>query len=156
MRRVRRLRPQRLHARRQRHLPPPLVLPLLYFLPMLLSSCVNHLPDQDLRILATAPTDRLSADILWKDYAADPKKANGQYFGEAIVVTGTATSFGSNAPTDRFILFGQTKDFGVRANLLDEQAGEILERIAKEPRISLKCFCEGLNGHVILKSCVAP
>jgi hypothetical protein len=123
---------------------------------LLLPSCVNHLPDQDLRILAAAPTARLSADILWKDYAADPKKANGQYFGQAIVVTGTATSYGSNAPTDRFVLFGQTKDFGVRANLLDEQAGEILERVAKEPRISLKCFCEGLNGHVILKSCVAP
>jgi hypothetical protein len=37
-----------------------------------------------------------------------------------------------------------------------EQAGAILERVAKEPRISLKCFCEALNGHVILKSCVAP
>ena len=132
----------------------PSLLLLLFLLPSL--SCVDNLPDQDLRILAVTPSERLSADILWKDYAADASKANDRYFGKAIVVTGTVTSFGSNAPTDRFVLFGQPKELGVRANLLDEQATSILERVAKEPRISLKCYCQGLNGNVVLKSCVAP
>jgi hypothetical protein len=129
-----------------------LVLPVLLVLP----SCIDRLPDQDLRILSATPAARLSADILWKDYATDAGKANRQYFGEAIIVTGNVTALGSNTPTDRFILFGQTNDYGVRANLLDEQATAILERAQKEPTMTLKCFCEGLNGHVILKSCVQP
>jgi hypothetical protein len=119
-------------------------------------SCVDRLPDQDLRILAATPAARLSADILWKDYTTDAAKANREYFGEAIVVTGNVTAFGTNAPTERFVLFGQTNDYGVRANLLEEQAAAILERAQKEPKMTLKCFCEGLNGHVILKSCVLP
>ena len=121
-----------------------------------IAACVDRLPDQDLRILGASPTARLSADILWKDYQTDRKKADGQYFGKAIVVIGTVTDTGSDAPTDRFVLFGQTEKFGVRANLLDEQAGGILANIPADKRLSLKCFCEGLNGHVILKSCVRP
>ena len=128
------------------------VLPVL----LVLLSCVDRLPDQDLRILSAAPAARLSADILWKDYATDAAKANRQYFGEALVITGNVTALGSDAPTQRFVLFGQTNDYGVRANLLDEQAAAILERAQKEQKMTLKCFCEGLNGHVILKSCVVP
>jgi len=120
------------------------------------AACVDHLPDQDLRILAAPPTARLSADILWKDYQTDRKKADGMYFGKAIVVVGTITQSGSDAPTDRFVLFGQNDKFGVRANLLEEQAGGILANIPADKRLTLKCFCEGLDGHVILKSCVKP
>jgi hypothetical protein len=122
----------------------------------MLSACVDHLPDQDLRILGASPTARLSADILWKDYQTDRKKADGAYFGKPIVVTGKVTTVGSNAPTDRFVLFGQTDKFGIRANLLDEQAGAILASVPADKHLTLKCFCEGLNGHVILKSCVKP
>jgi hypothetical protein len=120
------------------------------------AACIDHLPDQDLRILGAAPQARLSADILWKDYQTDRKKADRAYFGKPIVVTGTITSTGSGSPTDRFVLFGQTDKFGVRANLLDEQAGGILANIPADKHLTLKCFCEGLNGHVILKSCVKP
>jgi len=128
----------------------------LLVLPVLLASCVDHLPDQDLRILAAAPAFRLSADILWKEYVADARKANRQYFGEPIIVTGTATTIGTNVPNDRFVLFVQPAEQGVRANLLDEQAAAIIERAQKDPRLTLKCYCEGLSGNVILKSCVVP
>ena len=127
---------------------------VLFLMPLV--SCVNHLPDQDLRILETTPSARLSAADLWNDYAADAKKANRQYFGKALIVTGAATKIGSDAPTDRFVLFGQQKELGVRANLLDEQAAAILERATKHPLISVKCFCEGLDGNLVLKSCVTP
>jgi hypothetical protein len=121
-----------------------------------LPACVDHLPDQDMRILTAAPAARLRAEDLWNDYAADPKNAAARYFGKAVIVTGNVTTIGSDAPTDRFVLFGQPKEFGVRANLLDEQAAAILERAGKQPRLSLKCFCEGLDGNVVLKSCVTP
>lgn len=125
---------------------------------ILAAACTDSLPDQDLRILSATPVMKLSADILWKEYAADRAAADRSYRGKAIVVTGTATSTGSDAPTDRFVLFGQTEDklLGVRANLLDEQAVAILERAREEPRVTLKCFCQGLDGHVVLKSCVVP
>jgi len=121
-----------------------------------LAACIDHLPDQDLRILGASPSARLSADILWKDYQGDRKKADGLYFGKPIVVSGVVTASGSNAPTDRYVLFGQTDKFGIRANLLDEQAAAILANIPADKHLTLKCFCEGLNGHVILKSCVKP
>jgi hypothetical protein len=122
-----------------------------------LSACVDRLPDQDLRIFSTTPIAKLSADILWKEYQADRSKADAVYRGRAVVVTGGVTQVGSDAPTDRFILFGQPEQpFGVRANLLDDQAKQILESAAVGQRLTLKCFCEGLSEHVVLKSCVQP
>ena len=121
---------------------------------MLTGACVDRLPDQDLRILAATPAARLSADILWKDYQSDPKQADRNYFGKPIVISGVVTAVGTDAPTDRYVLFGQTEKFGVRANLLDEQAAGILGAIPADKHLTLKCFCEGISGHVILKSCV--
>jgi hypothetical protein len=121
-----------------------------------LPACVRHLPDQDVRILTTPESARLTADDLWKDYAADAGAASRRYFGKAVVVTGVPTTVGTDAPADRFLLFGQPKESGVRANLLDEQAAAILERAGKQQRISLKCFVEGIDRNLILKSCVTP
>jgi hypothetical protein len=121
-----------------------------------LAACVDRLPDQDLRILSSTPVAKLSADILWKEYQSNREAADDAYWGKALVVTGAVTRVGSDAPTDRFVLFGQTEEFGVRANLLEEQAAGILEAAAENKRLTLKCFCEGLSGHVVLKSCVIP
>jgi hypothetical protein len=118
-------------------------------------NCVDRLPDQDLRIQAATPVSKLSADILWKEYATDRSAADAAYHGEAVVVTGTVSNAGT-AMTDRFVLFGQDKELGVRAQLLDEQADQILDRATKETRLTLKCFCQGLDSHVILKSCIVP
>ena len=120
-------------------------------------ACTDHLPEQDLRILSAAPVARLSADILWQEYQGDRDAADRAYWGKPVVITGTVTATGSaDVPTDAYVLFGQTETFGVRANLLDEQAAEILADAGPGARLTLKCFCEGLSGHVILKSCVKP
>ena len=44
--------------------------------------CADHLPDQDLRILAvTVPGAKLSSEDLWKDFQKDAAAARKQYFG---------------------------------------------------------------------------
>ena len=124
--------------------------------------CVSRLPDQDLRIVSAVPDAKLSADLLWKEFADAPDQARRKWFGKVVEITGVATRVGDDVPTDRYVLFGQpgepgkSSDFGVRADLLDEQAPAILSRAREDPRITLKCYCEGLDGHLILKSCVQP
>jgi hypothetical protein len=129
--------------------------PLCLLLLLLAAACIDKLPEQDLRIRAAVPVSKLSADILWQEYASDRSAAHDRYFGRAVVVTGTVSN-GSTAAVDRFVFFGQTPATGVRAFPLDEDAAVILERAAKEPRMTLKCFCEGLDEHLVLRSCVAP
>lgn len=118
------------------------------------AACVDRLPDQDLRILSTVPAAKLSVDLLWKEFQADPAAARRTYFGQAVEITGTATQVGEDVPTERYVLFGMTEELGVRANLLEEQAEAILKVAKEEPRLTLRCFVEGLNGHLQLKSCV--
>lgn len=98
----------------------------------------------------------MSADILWKEYQADRSVADRAYWGKAIVVSGIATKIGTNTPGERYVLFGQPGDAGVRANLLDESAAEILSTVPDSRRFTLKCYCDGLHGDVVLKSCVKP
>ncbi len=120
-------------------------------------ACVGRLPEQDLRILAAAPAARLSTDLLWEDYQKDRDQADRSYRGKAIVITGTVTTAGSGEPGQRHLLFGRAQGGGgIRAGLLDEQALAILARAKENPKLTLKCFCEGLTDVVVLKSCVAP
>jgi tRNA_anti-like len=125
-------------------------------LPVLTAACVSHRPDQDRRILAARPAAKLSADLLWKDYQDNRAAADRQYLDQALEVTGTVTNVGPDAPTDRYVMFGQTKEHGVRAVLLDDQAADILSHLPDSRRLTLRCFCDGLNGDVVLKSCVRP
>lgn len=119
-------------------------------------ACADRVPDQDLRILSAASSSRMSADILWNEYQADRAQADRAYWGKAIVVSGIATKIGTDAPGDRYVLFGQPGDTGVRANLLDDTAGDILSTVPETRRFTLKCYCDGLHGDVVLKSCVRP
>jgi hypothetical protein len=121
-----------------------------------LAACVSRLPDQDRRILTAAPAARLSADLLWKDFQANAAAARRQYWGKAVVVTGTVTTIGPDAPTNRFIAFGQDDAHAIRAGLLDDEAAAIVNTTAAGKRITLKCFVEGLDGDLLLKSCVRP
>jgi hypothetical protein len=119
--------------------------------------CVNTLPDQDLRILEANPVDRLSVPVLWEDYQKDAAAADRRYRGQAIVVTGSPTEVGTGEPGRRFIRFAVADQKGaVRASLLDDQAEAILTAAKEASRVTLKCFCEGLAGDIVLKSCVAP
>jgi hypothetical protein len=124
---------------------------------VLLSGCVNTLPDQDRRIRVTPSVAKIPADFLWKEYQVDARAADRKYWGKAIEVSGTVTRAEANdsgGPSRSYLFFGLTDPFGVRANLLDDDADEILKSTQPGQRVRLKCFCAGLNGHVVLKSCV--
>jgi hypothetical protein len=121
------------------------------------ASCTDQLPDQDLRIVEANPVERLSATLLWEDYQKDADAADRRYRGSAIVITGAPTEVGSGEPGQRFVRFVVADRKGaVRAYLLDEQAESILGSAKGAPRLTLKCFCQGLAGDIVLKSCVTP
>lgn len=121
----------------------------------LATACTDTLPEQDLRIVDAAPTAKLSADILWTEYEANADAADSAYWGKAIEVTGTVTAADSDV-VDAFVLFGQTEEAGVLAHALDEQAAAIVEAANVGEKLTLKCFCAGLDGNVVLRSCVLP
>jgi hypothetical protein len=56
------------------------------------------------------------------------------------------------------ILFLQTTEpaGGVEARLLDDRASATLAASPVGERVTLRCFCEGLETNVILKSCIKP
>jgi hypothetical protein len=118
-------------------------------------SCTSTLPDQDRRIVSTAPDAKLSVDMLWKDFQANAADASRRYHGRAIVLSGTVTTIATDAASPT-ILFAQAGDRGVLARLLDDQSAAIVKSATPGQRLTLKCFCEGLDGNVILKSCVKP
>jgi hypothetical protein len=137
------------------HVGRPALAILLGSLAIAAAGCADTLPDQDLRITVAVPVAKLPAEDLWKEYQADSEAADAAYWGKAIEVSGTVTHLDAE-PAERYILLGQSDQFGVRANLLDDTADEILAATKEGDRLRLKCFCAGLDGHVILKSCVRP
>lgn len=128
------------------------------FVAVLVVSCADHLPDQDLRILGAAPAAKLSADDLWKDFQADPAAARRRYFGKAVDISGRIGSIEADPARMPHIFFTQPGDHGVRARLLDEHAAHITKDLKAGERITLRCFCEGLDEKqdVLLKSCIRP
>jgi hypothetical protein len=120
------------------------------------TACVDRLPDQDLRIRAEVPVAKMSVDHLWKDFQTDAAAARARYWGKAIEISGTPTRSDGQDATGAYLLFAQAGELGVRANLLDEDAPAIIKRAAAGERLTLKCYCEGLEAHVLLKSCVTP
>ena len=122
------------------------------------AACVSNLPEQDLRILAAQPSAKLSASDLWKDFQTDSAAATKKYFGKAIDVSDKPTAIETEASKGQHFFFGQAGDHGVRARLLDEKAVDTLKDMKVGMRLTLRCFCEGLdaNKDVILKSCIRP
>ena len=100
------------------------------------------------------PDAKLSVELLWKEFQGNADQARRSYFGKVVEITGSATRVGDDVPTDRYLFFAQAGDVGVRANLLDEQAADILAKTKESPRVTLKCYCEGIDGNLVLKSCV--
>jgi hypothetical protein len=127
-------------------------------LALLVPACVKHLPDQDLRILTATPAAKLSSDDLWKDFQKDPAEARRQYFGKAVDVSGRVVSIEPDAARAPIVLFSQPDQHGVRARLLDDRAAETVKAAIVGARVTLRCFCEGLNEQqdVVLKSCIRP
>ena len=120
------------------------------------AACTDRLPDQDLRIVEAVPVERLSVALLWQDFETSRAQAEGNYNGKAVVIVGEVTGVGSDVPGDRYVYFKRTDTGGVRANLLDDRASAVLAAVKDAPRVSLKCFCEGISGaDVVLRSCIA-
>ncbi len=125
---------------------------------VLAAACVDHLPEQDLRILQAQPAAKLSASDLWKDFEADASGARSRYFGKAIDISDRPTAIESDETRGRGFMFSQGGERGVRARLLDEQAADILRDAKVGTRLTLRCYCEGRDaaGDVVLKSCIRP
>lgn len=119
------------------------------------TACARTLPDQDRRIVSVAPDAKLSADMLWKDFQAGTPDANRRYHGRALVVSGIVTRVNTSV-TRASLFFAEAADRGILANLLDDQAAAIAKAATPGQRMTLKCFCEGFDVNVILKSCVRP
>jgi hypothetical protein len=125
---------------------------------LVVASCANHLPDQDLRILTAQPAAKLSASDLWKDFQADAAAAKSRYFGKAVDISDAPTAIEPNAPAGSRMVFLQAGERGVVARLLDERATATVADAKAGARLTLRCFCEGLdnNKDVLLKSCIRP
>lgn len=121
------------------------------------AGCARTLPDQDRRIVSAAPDARLSADILWKDFQTNASSAARHYHGEAVVISGTVTRIDRSAVASS-IFFAQSGERGITANLLDDDAVNVVKAATQGQRLTLKCFCEGTDGagNIVLKSCVKP
>lgn len=120
------------------------------------AACVDRLPDQDMRIRGETPVAKMSVDHLWKDFQADAAAARARYWGKAVEVSGTPTRADGRDATGAYLLFAQAGELGVRAHLLDDTAADIVKRASAGERLTLKCYCDGFDGHVLLKSCVTP
>jgi hypothetical protein len=118
------------------------------------AACVDRLPDQDRRITVTPAVEKLTAEDLWKDFQADAETARRRYWGKAIEVSGKVTRADADDRPSPYLFFAQAEPYGVRANLLDDEAAVIIAEAQSGARIRLKCFCEGLDGNVVLKSCI--
>lgn len=125
---------------------------------MLATACVEHLPDQDLRILTAVPAAKLSVADLWQDFQRDPAAATSPYFGKAVDISGKITSVESSPAKAPHVFFGQAGERGIRAYLLEDQTAQIVKNAIVGERFTLRCFCEGLDEQrdVVLKSCIRP
>ena len=123
--------------------------------------CADRLPDQDLRILTASPSAKLSVPILWKEYVEDADKARRRYRRQAVEITGDAQDFTlgkTPAGPDPTVTFPQGEPGKVTAHLLTEQASRVEAALQSGPRITLRCFVDGLEpgGKVLsLRSCIA-
>src|SRR5688500_17017937 len=99
------------------------------------AACVNRLPEQDRRILVATAVEKLTADDLWKDFQENPAAARQKYWGKAIEISGKATRTDAQDSPSAYVFFGQTDQLGVRANLLDDQAAEIIAAAQSGSRI---------------------
>jgi hypothetical protein len=119
------------------------------------TGCVDRLPAQDRRILDAVPAAKLTVDDLSRDYKQDRKAADKRYWGKAIEVSGVVSSTRDQAMGAALIFADKSGAPIVEAGLLDDQAKALLASTADSRRVTLRCYCDGSNGRVMLKSCVA-
>ena len=116
------------------------------------AACGPAVSDHDNRIFATPASIKLSAADLSSAYLADPGAADGRYRARVLEVSGVLTEM--NPGSASLILAGGEKGPAVEASLHEDVAATVLKTLANGQRITIKCFCEGLDQRVRLKSCV--
>lgn len=115
-------------------------------------ACGPAVSDHDNRIFATPASLKLSAADLSTAYASDAGAANGRYRGRVLEVSGVIDKVPTGGAP--LMLTGSEKGPAVEASLHEDVAAEMLKTITGGQRITIKCFCEGLDQLVRLKSCV--
>ena len=117
-------------------------------------ACGPAVSDHDNRIFAMPASVKLSAADLSTAYASDSGAADGRYRGRVLEVSGVIKEVHPGGAL--LILAGAEKGPLVEASLHEDVAAEMLKTLENGQRVTIKCFCEGLNQHVRLKSCAAP
>ena len=115
-------------------------------------ACGPAVSDHDNRIFAIPASIKLSAVDLSAAYASDAGSADGRYQGRVLEVSGVIGKVDSGRAA--LVLTGAEKGPIVEASLHEDVAAEMLKTLAVTQRVIIKCFCEGLNQQVRLKSCV--
>jgi len=115
--------------------------------------CADTFPDQDRRIYQAVPVAKISADILWKEYSADAAAADRLYKNVVLEMSGNLTAV-TPGPPHVVLTFGIDDQPGVQATLLDDEAEAVTAKAKVGDRITLRCYCEGLDESVRLKSCI--
>ena len=118
------------------------------------TACAPSVSDHDNRIFAVPAAVKLSARDLFAAYTADSAGADDRYRGRVIEISGVV----KNLQTGALVLTLAAGDEGqiVEASLHTDAAAAVLATITGGERATLKCFCEGFDRRVRLKSCVAP
>jgi len=118
------------------------------------TACAPSVSDHDNRIFAVPAAVKLSARDLFAAYTADRAGADDRYQGRVIEISGVV----KNLQTGASVLTLAAGDEGqiVEASLHADAAAAVLATITDGGRATLKCFCEGFDQRVRLKSCVAP
>lgn len=117
-------------------------------------ACAPSVSDHDNRIFAMPASVKLSSTDLAAAYAADRFAADDRYRGRVVEVSGVVRS---TQPAVKVVTLA-AGDAGatVDASLHDDTAAEVLKTVTDGQRVTFKCFCEGFDQRVRLKSCVAP
>ncbi len=102
---------------------------------------------------------KTSPEFVIADYQKDKAAATRTYHGKAIDVSGKVTSIVQEATSSKVLFTPEVKagtPISLEARLLDDRAAATLKDVVAGQRITLRCFVEGMESNVVLKSCIKP
>ena len=118
------------------------------------TACAPSVSDHDNRIFAAPAAVKLSARDLSAAYTADRAGADDRYRGRVIEISGVVRNLRPGATV--LTLVAGEEGQAVEVSLHADAAAAVLATATGGQRVTLKCFCEGFDQRVRLKSCVAP
>ena len=117
-------------------------------------ACAASVSDHDNRIFSLPASVKLSASNLSEAYATDRSSADDRYLGRVLEVSGVVRGRGADGRT--VTLAGTEAGPPIDATMHEDVAESLLATVIGGQRLTVKCFCEGLDQTVRLKSCTAP